>query len=287
MINYIQGPGHPAPRFCRTARRSAGLLAATTCLSIATAALLPGCTSTTKGTSMEQTSELTPGLHFLNWTTDKGTHRYAVYVPPEEVARPPYSLIVFLHGRGESGTDGVKQTSVGLIPAVLNAPERWPCVILAPQKPDFNPLWPGEESVVMAELDIVKKMLPIDENKIALTGLSQGGNGTWMFAAKHPHVWSALAPVCGFSRDLPPAEIAEAVKHIPVWAFHGLKDNVVPPEQTKTIIDALRAAGATAEVKYTEFPEANHNSWDPAYRSEGLAAWLLGQTRPPQESPRE
>jgi predicted peptidase len=282
MFNRILGTCRSATHLYRSTRSSAGLLAAATCLSIASAAVLPACTSTTKSTTMEQKSELSPGLHFLNWTTDKGTHRYAVYVPPLEVARPPYSLIVFLHGRGESGTDGVKQTSVGLIPAVLNAPERWPCVILAPQKPDFNPLWPSEESVVMAELDMVRKMLPIDENKIVLSGLSQGGNGTWMFAAKYPKVWSALAPVCGFSRDLPPAEIADAVKHIPVWAFHGLKDNVVPPEQTKTIIDALRAAGATAEVKYTEFPEANHNSWDPAYRTEGLPAWLLGQTRPQQ-----
>ncbi|HLO39726.1 MAG TPA: prolyl oligopeptidase family serine peptidase, partial [Phycisphaerales bacterium] len=216
---------------------------------------------------------------FLSWTSPAGAHRYALYVPPAEIARPPYALVVFLHGRGESGSDGVKQTSVGLIPAVLNNPERWPCIILAPQKPEFNPLWPTEESVVMAEIEMIRSQFPIDENRIALTGLSQGGNGTWMFAAAHPDLWSALAPVCGFSRDLPPAQIAQKTRHIPTWAFHGLKDNVVPPEQTKAIIDALRASGPTAEIKYTEFPEANHNSWDAAYRGDGLASWLLSQTR--------
>ncbi|MCK6477776.1 MAG: prolyl oligopeptidase family serine peptidase [Phycisphaerales bacterium] len=219
----------------------------------------------------------TPGVHFCSWADLSGTHRFAVYIPPADIATPPYPLVVFLHGRGESGTDGVKQASVGLLPAVLNQPQRWPCVILMPQKPEFEPLWPTQTDVVMAELKALREQVHIDENRISLTGLSQGGHGTWMFAMHDPGMWSALAPVCGFHRDASADAIAAAVKHLPVWAFHGLKDDVVPPARTRDIIDALKQQGASP--KLTEFPDANHNSWDPAYRDPELPKWLLSQTR--------
>ncbi|MCC6425792.1 MAG: dienelactone hydrolase family protein [Phycisphaerales bacterium] len=219
----------------------------------------------------------TPGLHFRQWSDAAGVHKYTLYIPPAEIAKPPYPMVVFLHGYGESGTDGVKQSSVGLIPAILNAPERWPCIVLAPQKPEFDPLWPTQFDVVLAEIKSVIAEVPVDETRMSLTGLSQGGNGTWMLASKHPEFWSAIAPVCGFHRQVPASQIASGVSKIPVWAFHGAKDNVVPPQQSQAIIDAIKALGATP--KYTEFPNADHNSWDAAYRDKEFPKWLLAQRR--------
>lgn len=226
---------------------------------------------------MRTTDPHPAGLHLRTWTDASGTHKYSLYIPPADIARPPYALVVFLHGSGESGTDGSKQASVGIMPAVLNAPGRWPCVILAPQKPDMKQLWPAQYETVMAEIAAVRAELPIDESRISLTGLSQGGNGTWMFAERNPRFWSALAPICGFHRDVPASRIAAAVKTIPTWAFHGLKDNVVPPSETRDVIEAIRAAGGNPTL--TEYPNADHNSWDAAYRDPALPVWLLSQRR--------
>lgn len=225
---------------------------------------------------------VSPGLHFQTWQDVSGQHRYALYVPQEAIAKPPYPLVVFLHGYGECGTDGVKQTSVGLIPAVLNAPERWPCVVLAPQKVEFDALWESEASTVMREIEMVKEMMAIDASRIVLTGLSQGGNGTWVLGGKAAGTWAGLAPVCGFHRAIPAAEMARAIGNdVPVWAFHGLKDTVVPPQETRDVVAALKdvRAGGGGEVKLTEFPNADHNSWDSAYRNKDVAAWMMARRK--------
>lgn len=252
------------------------------------AALTGGCSSggaaNAKDRGMNDGSPTTlasaPRVYFKTWSDAAGEHKYALYLPPENIAKGPYPLVVFLHGYGECGKDGVKPTAVGLLPAVVKNPDRWPCAVLIPQKPEFDPLWPTQYDVVMAEIEQVKQFVSIDTSRIALTGLSQGGNGTWMFAAKYPDVWSAIAPVCGFHREVPAADIAAKVKDLPIWAFHGLKDNVVPPAQTREVIDAVKAASPTRDVKLTEFPEANHNSWDDAYGDPEFARWLLAQKKP-------
>ncbi len=244
---------------------------------------IPACSSDSQESrpAMRSTTDrpAASGLFFRAMTDAAGTHRYALYIPPPEIARPPYPLVVFLHGYGECGTDGVKQTSVGLLPHVLNAPERWPCVILMPQKPEFDPLWATQFEVVMSEINFVRSEMAIDASHIALTGLSQGGNGTWMFASRSPETWSAIAPICGFHRDVPVGQIAANLRGLPVWAFHGLKDDVVRPQETRDLVAAVRATGSTADIRLTEFPEANHNSWDPAYHDPELARWLLSQRR--------
>jgi len=215
--------------------------------------------------------------------------------------------IVFLHGRGESGTDGFKPCMVGLIPAAMmnasSAPRSaWgEFVIIAPQKPDGSSTWEQNVALVMECLMHAGAMLaasgtPIDPSRTYLTGMSQGGAGTWAIAARHPERFAAIAPVCGFVHD--PAGAVSGRVHIgsdaersriaaaiakartPVWAFHGEKDDVVLPQQTRLLVAATEQAGGEARATY--FPEANHNSWDPAYRDRGaeLGAWLLTHRKP-------
>jgi predicted peptidase len=125
--------------------------------------------------------------------------------------------------------------------------------------------------------------------------MSMGGYGTWEFALREPHRFAALVPVCGgiegperrptlqvtpvAGATDPFAETARRLRDVPVWIFHGARDDVVPPEQSQRMAAALQAAGA-ARVRYTEFPDANHNSWDPAYsQTPELWPWLFAQRR--------
>ncbi len=213
------------------------------------------------------------------------------YVPRGYTADREWPCIVFLHGRGESGRDGLKQVAQGLGQAILWDQERWPFIVIMPQKPEAGAMWEDYADAVMAALQEARRELRIDPDRIALTGLSQGGHGTWTIGAAFPDVWSALVPICGFpGRSFGPGSearqaaerLAPAIAHLPVWAFHGESDRVVPAEQTRVMIEALESAGAKPRATY--YAGVDHNCWDKAYREErtdgGVAAWLLKQRRP-------
>ncbi|MGD9690230.1 MAG: PHB depolymerase family esterase [Phycisphaerales bacterium] len=218
------------------------------------------------------------GLLFREIRHEGVVRRYALYVPRQyleaEAAERAWPLVVFLNGRGECGTDGSRQTGVGLGPAVLLNPERWACVILFPQKPDQASAWVDHEKMVLAMMERVRSDLRIDARRITLTGLSQGGAGTWAIGARNPELFAALAPVCGYGDA---GALAQPLRNVPIWAFHGERDDIVRPEQTRKIVAAIEAGGGHPRATY--FPEANHNSWDPAYRDPELARWLLEQQR--------
>ena len=215
------------------------------------------------------------GLLFRSITNGGEERKYAVYVPRNYDRNTNWPLIVFLNGRGECGTDGQKQLAVGLIPAVMLEPARWPAIILTIQKPDASKQWIEYDDYVMAAIAETRTQLAIDPARIYLTGLSQGGAGTWAIGAQHADFFAAIAPVCGYGDPTP--ALGTALKAMPIWAFHGGKDDVVAPQKTEALVNAVKAAGGSP--KHTVFPDANHNSWDAAYRSPDLAAWLLTQSR--------
>ena len=208
------------------------------------------------------------------------THRYRVIVPPgyddAEAAIKAWLGIVFLHGRGECGEDGARPTTVGLGPALMRHPERWPCVVLFPQKPDPEKAWEDARKVVLAIIDRFREDYRIDADRLLLTGISQGGHGTFEFGAAQPDRWAALAPICGYG---PPARYAAALAkaRVPIWTFHGDADDVVPIARSEAIVEALKLAGAN--VTFTRYPGVKHDSWEPAYADPRLADWLLGQRR--------
>ena len=219
------------------------------------------------------------------------TYLYALYVPRAYSADRAWPLVVFLHGRGESGTDGSRQLAQGLPSAVQWDAARWPTLVLAPQKPDEDSEWEQHEAAVMAILELVRQEYRVDSERIALTGISQGGHGTWVLGARHPELWSALVPVCGYAGarhgaagpglappfEGGPEELAAPLAGVPVWAFHGEDDDIVPAAETRAMAAAITAAGGTVEA--TVYPGVNHGSWDRAYREERLPAFLLAPRR--------
>jgi predicted peptidase len=237
----------------------------------------------------------TTGFVFSSLELGSRSYPYALYVPRSYDDRRAWPLILFLHGRGECGSDGSRQLRVGLGPELLARPERWPFLVLFPQKPAKDDEWEQHEAAVLAMLDEVSGRYNIDPNRVLLTGLSQGGHGTWVLGARHPDRWAALVPVCGYAAapmGLPPvrslasrfegsaADLAPALAGLPIWAFHGEADDTVPVAATLELVAAIQRAGGAP--KLTVFPGVGHASWEPAYRTPELAEWMLEQARRPE-----
>ena len=254
-----------------------------TLLALALAAL--GCATASRGRLAEH------GFLFRELAIDGRTYPWAVYVPRAYDPGRRWPLIVFLHGRGESGSDGVKPIVQGIGSAILWNAERWPALVVFPQKPEKDSEWEQHEAAVLAALDAVTREYRVDPDRVYLTGISQGGHGTWVLGARHRDRWAALVSVCAYAAAHPRAagfapppafagtagELAAGIGDLPVWLFHGDADDVVPAEQMRQLAAALAALGQPPRV--TLYPDVNHNSWDRAYAEEELPRWLLAQRR--------
>ena len=196
--------------------------------------------------------------------------KYEVSLPAGYDGSKAAPTIVFLHGSGEQGDDGHKQATVGLGAALKLNPTAWaPYLIIYPQKPKARGGWMDYEKLILDILEKTKKEYKVDEKRLYLTGLSMGGHGTWAMACKHPTLFAAVAPICGWG----PVADAAKIKDLPLWNFHGDKDNAVPIAKSNVMIEAVKAAGGMP--LYTVYPGVGHNSWDKAYRDEKLWEWFL------------
>lgn len=246
------------------------------------------CLLVIPGMAMSQNTE----TGFLNRSVDfEGEESlFQVYIPREYNSGSEWPVILFLHGSGERGEDGLRPTQVGLGGAIRFHPERWPAIAVFPQIP-AGESWSGPSGgVSLAALELAVEEFNIDESRVYLTGLSLGGQGVWRLAYEHPEKFAALVPICGFIRgnerypdflpesaEEPYLYLAQHLAGIPVWIFHGDADSVVPVEGARHMAAALQEVGAS--VKYSELPGVGHNAWDPAYGSKDLPTWLFKQGR--------
>lgn len=199
--------------------------------------------------------------------------QYWLYLPPEFDEQSPrqWPLVLFLHGRGERGSDLELVKKHGL-PRLIAAGQDFPFILAAPQCPG-GAYWPGEIDALNALLKELTASLPVDRQRIYATGLSMGGFGTWHLACAYPQWFAAVAPICGGGEP----ERAQRMKKVPAWVFHGGMDDIVPLGESERMVKALQAAGGT--VRLTVFMQARHDSWSAAYANPQLYEWLLSQKK--------
>jgi len=201
--------------------------------------------------------------------------RYLLYLPRQYHQRPRFRwpLMLFLHGAGERGDDIALVRRHG--PPKLVEERPLPFVILSPQCPTGT-TWSAMIDGLAALLEDAKRRYRVDPARLCVTGLSMGGFGTWALAAARPDLIAAIAPICGGSDWFHGFPLrALRLWQMPVWAFHGAKDQVVPPSGSRELVEALQALGGPARL--TIYPDAGHDSWTAAYESPELYRWLLAQ----------
>jgi predicted peptidase len=234
---------------------------------------------------------------FLDRSVSVGgeTYRYQVFVPANWNKGKKWPVILFLHGGGERNDDGLLQTDVGLGHAIRERAASFPFIVVMPQCRKEK-VWTDAEMQAQAlgALDRSVKEFHGDRDRIYLTGLSMGGYGTSDLAAKYPGRFAAYVPICGgihgperfpqisvgLAKDPKIsdayAETARRIGKTPVWIFHGDADPAVPVEESRKMYGALQAA--QANVKYSEYPDVGHESWNKAYAEPDLTPWLLKQS---------
>jgi poly(3-hydroxybutyrate) depolymerase len=205
-----------------------------------------------------------------------GEHKYGLFVPKGYTSNKKWPVLLFLHGAGERGSDGVLQTTVGLGPVVRKQAATFPFIAVFPQCEDTEARyltgWTSETKDAqraLAILESVEKEFSVDPNRRVLTGWSMGGYGSWSIAAATPDQWSAIVPLAGGGTP----EMAAKLKGKTVWAFHGAEDAAIRPSQSRRMIASLRENGG--EPRYTEVTRGGHEIAEIVYGNGQVLSWML------------
>jgi predicted peptidase len=216
---------------------------------------------------------------------------YRMFVPRDYMQSRRYPILVVLHGAGERGTDNEKHLGNGVLTfcdAGLQKPH--PTFVVYPQCPEgarwVETPWeagPYDQtkvpisqplSAVMGLVAALGQEFTVDPDRILIAGISMGGFGAWDFATRFPEHCAGAMPICGGGDP----SVADRAKEVPIWAFHGAADPVVPVRGSRLMVEALRKAGG--KVKYNEFAGADHHIWDRVWQNKAALTWLMTRWQP-------
>ena len=217
---------------------------------------------------------------------------YRLFVPKGYDPQRPYPLVLYLHGGGANGSDGIRHLSHDVAMLVSDEVQSIaPSFVLAPQCPVGDEWVKRRDSVpfsnyvqakvresdasklIFEGLDRLRAQYTLDPHRLYVTGYSMGGSGTWDLVTRHPRYFAAAVPVTGVNDP----SRADAIADLPIWAFHGALDDVSPARNSRSMVEALRQRGSP--VKYTEFEGVGHGSAAAAYSNLEMYRWLFSQRR--------
>ena len=209
-------------------------------------------------------------MKIIKQKTNDTIFPYIAYKPDNISDRP--ALLIQLHGAGERGNggDNLEKVLFHGFSKIANDDNLKDCILVMPQCP-LDTFWVAKIESIKQFIDEIVNTFSVDTNRIYLCGLSMGGFGTWYTAMAYPNLFAAIAPCCGGGM----AWNAGNLK-MPIWAFHGLEDKVVSPEQTREMVEALKPINKS--LKYSFFEGVGHNSWNLAFVEETLE-WMLLQKK--------
>ena len=234
-----------------------------------------------------------------HWFIQSGdTMPYRILFPKNYDSSKNYPVVFFLHGRGESGTDNEKQLTHGAALFLRDSiRDKYPAFVIFPQCSDKR-YWSNVQTIAIGKstaarnfyfiedgppskdmqvlLSLVGNILmryPINQQQVYVGGLSMGGMGTFELVRRMPKTFAAAFTICGGAHP----GTAKQIRKTSWWLFHGLKDDVVLPVFTQQMEASLKKQ--RADVRATYYPNANHNSWDPAFAEPGLMEWVFSKKK--------
>ncbi len=219
-------------------------------------------------------------MEFSGVVEKRVTMGYLLHLPKgyDEDAEKRWPLILFLRGIGERGDDPEKLKIHG-IPRVVEERDDLPFITVSPQCPIYS-YWSAEVDSLRVLLKDVRERYRVDTSRIYVTGLSMGGFGTWHLILEYPRIFAAALPICGGLQHMGilPVDKLSALKDLPIWVFHGAKDNVIPYQKSEELVEYLRSIGGN--VRFTLYPEADHDSWTVTYNNPEIYSWMLRHRNP-------
>jgi predicted peptidase len=210
---------------------------------------------------------------------------YRLFIPESYDNQRRYPLVLWLHGGAGRGSDNLRQISGGNrigshVWTLRGNQSKRPCFVVAPQCPASD-LWatletasPTEQmGLVLALLKHLQMTFNIDTQRLYVAGQSMGGFGTWSVISQYPDMFAAAVPVCGGGNE---SKAPRLVK-MPIWAFHGEKDQAVSVDRSRKMVDAIKGAGG--RPRYTEYHGEGHVIWDRVFSESELLPWVFSQSR--------
>jgi len=208
------------------------------------------------------------------WNSDKHFNfNYVKYLPKDFDPGKKYPFVFFLHGAGERGEDLDIAMRHGYMQKVRDEDAEYPFIFIGPQCPHTK-YWGCYTESLIAFLEDMIATLPVDEDRVYLTGLSMGGTGSWMLSMACPEKFAALAPVCGSGITWN----AHVLKDIPIMVYHGDLDTIVPLQESVNMVSKINSYdGGDAQLKICH--HVAHEAWDVAYSGDELWKWLLSKRK--------
>ena len=239
-------------------------------------------------------------LKNVSYSVDGVERTAGLYIPDNYDKSQKWPLVIFLHGGGNGGDNKGNATSWAsrqpIIKEIMNAPEKFPALVLIPRCPKDKIWAPVGPEVLMSKwrknkfgdvqkadaanhitkaIDTVISQYSVNEKKISLTGFSMGGEGSIRYGALNAKRFAAIAPLAGSAIAIR-ADV-KALASTNIWMFQGEKDGLSTAELARKMSAWLKEAGGN--IKYTEFEGVGHGIPGKAYSYPGMLKWLISQER--------
>jgi len=194
---------------------------------------------------------------------------YLVHYPEGYKKDKKYPVVFLFHGSGSRGTNINTIKANSFFEKTKNTDYEF--ITVAPQchENSWIDLWEN----VKAMVDEILLWDFCDTDRVYAIGPSMGGYAVWQIAMSKPEVFAAIVPICAGGMYWN----AERLKNIPIWAFHGTKDEIIDCHDSQRMVTAVNDCGGNARL--TLYPDAGHEIWKRVYEDKEVFDWLLSKRK--------
>ncbi|MBZ5556332.1 MAG: PDZ domain-containing protein [Acidobacteriia bacterium] len=207
-------------------------------------------------------------VRMSNRTSDGVEHNFVLNIPDGYNPSRKYQVRIQLHG-GIGGRRDNQPVGAGTIGALAGDPGDDGQIYIIPYAWAAAPWWDDDQVLNLhAIVDAAKRRYNVDENRVVLSGVSDGGTGAYYVAMRDTTPFAAFLPLNGFWMVLAAADIDDGslfptnIRNKPFFIVNGGRDPLYPTMEVDPHIAHMKNGGVALE--YHPQPNAGHNTqWWP------------------------